>query len=132
MAVVAQLWTIGGLSTELALNPATVGKIVAKLKPDGVIKGRNAYLMANVVKAMQRRSAKNEQTNGKLIDARTRQAMAGAAALERQQGIAEGKLLPFEGLCEALEGWPITSSADCWRYQPQPHPACLEPASSKP
>ena len=57
MALQAALWTVGGLATELALNPATVAKIVGALRPDGAVKGRNAYLMANVVRAMQARTA---------------------------------------------------------------------------
>jgi hypothetical protein len=67
MPVTAQLWIVAGLSTELALNAQTVGEIVVKFRPDRAVKGRNAYLMANVVRAMQARAVSIEQERGALM-----------------------------------------------------------------
>jgi hypothetical protein len=101
MPVTAQLWTVAGLSTELALNAQTVGKIVEKLRPDGAVKGRNAYLMANVVRAMQARAVRIEQERGALIDARTRLTLARANAEELKQRELECELIPAGQIEEA-------------------------------
>ena len=101
MPVTAQLWTVAGLSTELALNAQTVGKIVVKLRPDGAVKGRNAYLMANVVRAMRARAVSIGQERGGLIDARTRLTLARAKAEELKQRELDGELIPAEQIEEA-------------------------------
>ena len=65
MPVTPKLWTVGGLSTELGLNPATVGKIVARLKPDGHVRRRPAYLMANVTRAQPERQRDIDRRSGR-------------------------------------------------------------------
>jgi hypothetical protein len=101
MPVTAQLWIVAGLSTELALNAQTVGKIVVKFRPYRAVKGRNAYLMANVVRAMQARAVSIEQERGALIDARTRLTLPRAKAEELKQHELDGELIPAEQIEEA-------------------------------
>jgi hypothetical protein len=52
MAIRPQLWTLGGLATELQRNVKTIGRALASTPPDGKVGKNDAWLMAPVVKAL--------------------------------------------------------------------------------
>ena len=53
MATRPQLWTLAGLAVELQRNVKTIGRRLGSVPPDGQVGGRDAWLMASAVSALQ-------------------------------------------------------------------------------
>jgi hypothetical protein len=61
MGMRAKLWSLSGLSTELARNPRTIGRALRDTPPDGRLGRHPAWHMATAVAALARYEAHSDQ-----------------------------------------------------------------------
>jgi hypothetical protein len=76
MAMVAKLWSIGGLALELKRSERTIGRALKTVPPDGELPGRHkAWFLRNAVDALARHEAQSDQLSNRRLSGR-----AGAAS----------------------------------------------------
>jgi hypothetical protein len=102
MPMMAQLWTMNGLSTELRVDRRKLGEVLSSVPPDGEVKGTPAWRMATAVAAL---SAVMSEPKGDLDynRERTRLAKAQADKQEMENAVARGELLPAAEVAKADE-----------------------------
>jgi hypothetical protein len=71
MAMVAKLWSIGGLALELQRSERTIGRALKTVPPDGELPGRHkAWFLRNAVDALARHEAQSDQLSGRRLSGR--------------------------------------------------------------
>src|SRR6516162_6035631 len=68
MAMVAKLWSIGGLALELQRSERTIGRALKTVPPDGELPGRHkAWFLRNAVDALARHEAQSDQSRNRSL-----------------------------------------------------------------
>jgi hypothetical protein len=68
MAMVAKLWSIGGLALELQRSERTIGRALKTVPPDGELPGRHkAWFLHNAVEALARHEARSDQSSNRRL-----------------------------------------------------------------